>query len=319
MYRSADVKSNAEGDLGIFVDGAMGSTILVVSRQTGLGMETLRAWERRYGFPKPERRPGSNRRLYSSADILRLNAIRRAIDAGYRVGDAITKTIPELEEMAGGGQAQASTSTSVGSVESLIDLLVHDEVTRMEHELRKAAAALGPKRFVMELAHPFLVAIGEAWVAGKIAIHHEHLATEAVTTRLRYMLAAYQDLEGDPMVLLTTLPGETHALGLQMVALYLAVKSARPRLLGLSTPVSQIVEAARVLRADIVGLTISETAHVGTTKQALALLRRSLPASTPIWLGGAGAAAVFDEAPLVRPVPSWGALDEALGEWRRSS
>ena len=58
-----------------------GETIRVVAKRTGLGMDTLRAWERRYGFPKPERRPGSNRRIYSPAAVERLASLLVALRA----------------------------------------------------------------------------------------------------------------------------------------------------------------------------------------------------------------------------------------------
>ena len=40
----------------------------VVIRETGLKADTLRAWERRYGLPQPERTSGGHR-LYSQRDI----------------------------------------------------------------------------------------------------------------------------------------------------------------------------------------------------------------------------------------------------------
>ena len=185
-----------------------------------------------------------------------------------------------------------------------------------EIEDRLAHGIAGLRDFSSDAA---VVAVGEAWALGKLAIRHEHLATECVTTRLRHMLAMYQDLEGDPVVLLATLPGEPHALGLQMVALYLAVKSARPRLLGTSTPTDQIVDTVRVLKADAVGLTFSPVTDVRSNRKAIATLRRELPNHVRIWLGGAGAHTVFEAAPNVHLVTSWEAIDEALGEWRRAS
>ncbi|MDV7400978.1 MerR family transcriptional regulator, partial [Arthrospira platensis SPKY1] len=40
----------------------------VVIQETGIKPHTLRAWERRYGLPQPERTPGGHR-LYSQRDI----------------------------------------------------------------------------------------------------------------------------------------------------------------------------------------------------------------------------------------------------------
>jgi MerR family transcriptional regulator, light-induced transcriptional regulator len=319
MYRFESVKG-AEDESPLTASAQRsGSTILVVSRQTGLSMETLRAWERRYGFPTPERRPGSNRRLYSEADVTRLKAICAAIDAGYRIGDAIEKTVPELEAMAGikAASHDSRTTPDNATIGVLIDLLARDEIARVEDELRRVATVLGPKRFVTEYAHPFVVEVGAAWAKGLLAIRHEHLATECVTMRLQHLLAGYQDSEGEPHVLLTTLPGETHSLGLLMVALYLSVKSAKTRLLGTSTPVDQIVDATRVLHADVVGLTISPTADIKATGKAVMTLRRELPEHIPLWLGGGGASHLSVKHPNVHIVTSWEAVDSALHGWRK--
>jgi MerR family transcriptional regulator, light-induced transcriptional regulator len=321
MYRFYSVKGADDESTFAGSEQRSGSTILVVSRQTGLSMETLRAWERRYGFPTPERRPGSNRRLYSEADVIRLKAICAAIDAGYRIGDAIDKTVPELESMAGivTESRDSSSAQDSATIASLIDLLARDEIARVEDELRRVATVLGPKRFVAEYAHPFVVEVGAAWAKGQLAIRHEHLATECVTMRLQHLLAGYQDNEGKPHVLLATLPGETHSLGLLMVALYLSVRSAKTRLLGASTPVDQIVEATRVLRAEVVGLTISPTADVKATRKAVAALRRELPEHIPLWLGGGGASHVSVKHPNVHIITSWEAVDSALDAWQSSA
>jgi DNA-binding transcriptional MerR regulator/methylmalonyl-CoA mutase cobalamin-binding subunit len=288
---------------------------LVVARETGLSMDTLRVWERRYGFPKPERRPGSNRRLYARVDVERLVAIRRALDRGYRIGDVIDKSLPELASL--GGQAAAASGTpggadtSVVAVRGLIELLEREDIVRLESELRKASVALGPRAFVTDLAQPFAVAVGDAWASGEIAVHHEHVATECLITCLRGMLAAYQDVEARPHVLLATLPGELHGLALLFVALYLGVSGAKPRLLGPSTPPEEIAAAARAFRVDVVGVSISPAASVADTRQALHMLERRLPRDLPLWVGGAGAPK-FVKPGRARLAQSWSDIDKLL-------
>lgn len=297
-----------------------GSTIRIVSARTGLPMETLRVWERRYGFPRPERRPGSNRRLYSSADIERLIAIQRALACGYRVGDVIGKTIPELERLpdlsierperppTSSGPPPASTN--------LIELLACDQVSALEAEIRRAAVSLGPRRFVVELAYPFAVSVGQAWAEGKLSVRHEHLATECLITQLRQMLASYQDIAARPLVLLATLPGEPHTLALQMVALYLVVLGAKPRLIGGPTPPDEIVESARVFDADVVGLTVTPTSDLRQARRDVKTVRRKLPDEVLIWLGGAAAASLALEDESTRIVTSWDAIERTVSEWR---
>lgn len=295
-------------------DGGRGNTILVVSKRTGLAMETLRAWERRYGFPKPERKVGSNRRLYSEPEIERLLALKKAIEAGYRIGDVVNKSMDELVVLAREGKPKRDLTRDVPptDLESLLVLLERDDAVGLEDQLRHAASALGPRRFITDLAHPFVVAVGAAWVAGRIGIRHEHLASEIVTTRVRQLLSSYQDLEGRPHVLLATLPGEPHALALQMVGLYLAVKSARPRLLGASMPPEELAQAARDLHADVVGLTITPVPDKKEMRRMVRALRRALPPEVPIWLGGAGARDVDPTQEYARVIASWADIDAAL-------
>ena len=299
-----------------------GSTIRVVSSRTGLPMETLRAWERRHGFPKPERRAGSNRRLYSAMDVDRLLAIKDAIARGYRIGDVIGKSIADIERLADvaeGGVTRTpppptapTGSASAVSIPTLIDLLARDRVTELERQLRHAAAMLGPADFVTSVAHPFAVGVGDGWASGKLSIRHEHLATECLVTQIRLMLASYQDMDTKPLVLLATLPGESHTLPLQMVALYLVSRGAKPRLLGGSSPPSEIAQAVRALGADAVGLTVTPTCDQKNARTLVRALRKQLPEDISLWLGGQGAAALRVARENVRIVDSWEGIDAAV-------
>lgn len=297
-------------------------SIHVASRLTGIPIETLRVWERRYGFPRPSRSETGNRRLYSDAEIERLKWIARALERGFRAGEVVPRPVREIEALIGAAPAPEPSPppAELATVASLVDALANDDIAFVENEVRRLAAALGPKRFVMEVAHPFAVAVGEAWGSGTIEVRQEHWASECLATQLRLLLAAYQDAAGDPVVVLATLPGEPHALGLAMVALYLAVSGAKPRLVGASTPPDQIVAAARALDADVVGLTITPASDPIATPEQVAWIARELPARSRLWLGGVGAQRVEPRAArkgaTVRVVGDWEALDDALADAR---
>src|SRR6478609_7318657 len=76
-------------------EAPQGYSIRVASRLTGVSSDTLRMWERRYGFPKPERNE-SQVRVYSDADIERLVLVSRALKAGFRSGEVIHRGTEEL-------------------------------------------------------------------------------------------------------------------------------------------------------------------------------------------------------------------------------
>ncbi|MGA0089539.1 MAG: MerR family transcriptional regulator, partial [Burkholderiaceae bacterium] len=74
-------------------------SIAAVERDTGLSKDTLRVWERRYGFPNPER-DHFGERIYSIDQVDRLRAIRRLMDAGYRPGKIIGLSLEDLQALA---------------------------------------------------------------------------------------------------------------------------------------------------------------------------------------------------------------------------
>jgi MerR family transcriptional regulator, light-induced transcriptional regulator len=309
---TSDVTPTAAGDAG--------HTIRVVSELTSIPIDTLRVWERRYGFPRPPRRVGSNRRLYSQADVERLQHVAKALEAGFRPGDVILKSVEELRGLTSSpGVLAEPVPASSASPDRVLELLRSDDLGGVEAELRHAAAWMGPRRFLTELAQPLIVAVGEAWARGELHVRQEHVLSQAMTTQLRGMLAPFQDLRGRPVVLLTTLPGEPHALGLEMVALYLALSGARPRLLGPSTPPHEIVEAVRAHQIDVVGLTVTHGAPKEQTRRHLAALVGELPRKVHLWLGGTAALDFASGQDAMMPVTNWTELDAAIESFRSQS
>ena len=75
--------------------------IAAVERDTGLSKDVLRMWERRYGFPEPER-DGNGERLYPETQVERLRLIKRLMDQGHRPGKLMAGTPEELAQLAGG-------------------------------------------------------------------------------------------------------------------------------------------------------------------------------------------------------------------------
>jgi len=307
-----------------------GASIRVVSNRTGIAADTLRMWERRYGFPRPARRPGGSR-VYSEEDVARLHLVARAVSAGFRPSEVVSLPPADLTRLVqasaadaprraaltngarAGGGAQAGPAPSL---EAMIEALRADDITGVRSLLRAAAVSLGPRKFVTEIAHPLAVRVGELWAGGFLEVRHEHLASACLTSQLHLLLGALEDGDRSPSVLLATLPGEPHLLGLDMVAVYLAANLAAPHVLGADTPPAQIVEAVRAFDVDAVGLSISLAADKRAAARSLKVLAETLPSPTELWLGGAGAPSVASVAPAARVTPSWADVDSALAALR---
>src|SRR6478609_1029305 len=213
-------------------EAPQGYSIRVASHLSGVSADTLRMWERRYGFPKPERNE-SQVRVYTDADVERLVLISRALKAGFRSGEVIHRGSEELRALlANSARAEPESERRTPTIESLLGLLIQDDPEGLRAELRRSVALLGPRLFLTDVAAPLVEQVGIAWAAGRLAVRHEHLLTELLSSKLRLLLSAYDDRSASPVVLLSTLSDEQHGLGLDMVALYLALAGATPRILG---------------------------------------------------------------------------------------
>jgi methanogenic corrinoid protein MtbC1 len=286
--------------------------IRVASRLTAIELETLRMWERRYGFPRPGRTRGGAR-MYSEADVEALRLIRRALELGYRPGEVVGKSAEELSKLIlVASQGSVPAAAQVPTTESLMEALRRDDVSSLRMGLRTAAVTLGPKPFLVEVAHPLSVRVGELWAQGKLEVRHEHLLSECLSGQLTMLASAFEERGQAPCVLLSTLPNERHGLGLEMIEVYLAASQVNPLYIGVDTPPEQIVTAARRHAADAVGLLVTQASDLRATAKQLRWMLAELPRRIPVWVGGAGAPQLGLTHDALRVVVTWRDLDAAI-------
>lgn len=290
--------------------------ISAVERTTGLSKDTLRIWERRYGFPRP-RRDAQGERRYPSDQVHKLQLIRRLLDRGLRPGQLVGAPLEELIARAAAEDAPAPAAAEDASpFETTLRLLGACDEAGLRAHLFLLLQRLGLQRFVLEFAAPMNARVGEAWSRGQLSISQEHLYSEQMQHQLRHWLGAIPPGIGQPTVLLTTLPGELHQLGLLMAHTCLGLEGARCVSLGLQTPAWDIVEAARQHGAQVVGLSFSAALRKKNALEMLQDLRARLPEAIEIWAGGA----LWD--PLRRSivgvtfVPRLDALPRIVAEYR---
>jgi PAS domain S-box-containing protein len=68
----------------------VGMRVGELARRTGVGVSTLRAWERRFGLIEPQRSP-SGQRVYTEADVDRVNAVCRLVAEGLTLSAAVSR------------------------------------------------------------------------------------------------------------------------------------------------------------------------------------------------------------------------------------
>jgi methanogenic corrinoid protein MtbC1 len=265
-----------------------------VTRRTGITEHTLRAWERRFGFPDPHRLESGHRR-YPVEQVQRLLLVAKALDFGYRAGDVVPLPPPALRDLlrdAGVYPTAAGPVDEGGLVTAVFEASRRFDRASLSGLLRREASILGTSRFVSERVAPLLHEVGEAWVRGELEIRHEHFFSEVLEDELRALRVPLQASAGGHPVLLATLPNELHSLGLQIAALGIVAKGRAVHVLGPQMPVEEIVSAAQATEAAAVGLSVSLFAPEDETVSELTAVRAGLPEDTQLWLGGGGAAAL---------------------------
>ncbi len=260
-------------------------TIGAVSRLTGFSPDLLRVWQKRYAFPVPKRKP-SGHRLYSISDVRRLRRIAEAIARGHRPAQVVSLSESRLEALL--IDQDAGGKGWLDPVAVLLDHVRHQRREELIATMLAEAATTGPIEFLESCVAPLTDRVGEAWAREEIGIGHEHFYSECAEDVLRTIRLPYERRAHGPRVLLATLPGEQHGLGLQMVALVTAVAGLHPQLLGTDIPVSAIADAWVLRNVDVIGISISLATGGPVARRYLVELRDTIPTSVPVLAGGKG-------------------------------
>lgn len=290
--------------------------ISAVERETGLSKDTLRMWERRYGFPEPARDTFGDR-LYPSPQVDKLRVIRRLMDQGHRPGKIIHEDLAVLLDRLSQPTVTEEFNQS-GFTHDLLKLLRDHRVPELRSAMQIQLQNLGLRRFILELAIPMTQAAGEAWFRGELAIFEEHLFTEAVQNLLRKSISEARVGEARaPRVLLTTLPSELHAMGLLMVEAIMTLEGVECISFGIQLPINEIVQAASIHAVDIVALSFSQAYPKTKSIEGIYELRRALPAHMAMWVGGGGVARAKrlpEQVTLCRDLES---IPQEIARWRQ--
>lgn len=279
-------------------------SIAEVERETGLGKDTLRVWERRYGFPVPLRDQLAER-AYPDEQVQRLRLIKRLLDAGHRPGKIVSLPFDQLQvlliapqESRRGARARVvmpvAASPLLEAESQWLQWLSEDRTDLIRQALQQQIVRQGLGTVINQLVSPLCVLVGEAWLRGDLSVYQEHLFTETLQSVLREAIASVdasgQNLQQRPRVLLTTTPTEQHGLGLLMAESHFALESCVRFVLGTSTPIADMVQAVNQLNIDVLALSFSAYASRRDMVDSLRQILDLLPPGVEVWVGGSAAA-----------------------------
>lgn len=257
-------------------------TVNEVEERSKVPASTLRQWERRYGFPKPDRSE-SGYRLYSDEDIAHIESMKRHIANGIPASRA-ADLVRSQEET--GGTPRPVASLKEDLVQALVDLDdgLADRVLSEAHALHPVEAVM------LHVMRNAMIEIGDRWHAGAISTTTEHFASSYIQGRLRALLGLAGKNASGPTVIVACAPRDQHELGAMMAAVCLRREGYRVLYVGANTPLSDLRDMSGRVSADAVLISASTPDSV----HALADQRAHLDDIAPVLAFGGMA---FDARP----------------------
>jgi MerR family transcriptional regulator, light-induced transcriptional regulator len=268
-------------------------SIKAVAQATGLSVETLRAWERRYEVVRPNR-DGSGRRTYSASDVARLRLLRTATELGHTISrlaqladDALAKLVNDS-----GGHARMSNARGQAYVERALDATMHSDPSGVEEALTSAIALLPPNEAIHTVVVPLVREIGERWHRGEVSIAQEHMVTDIVRRLVISASRGYLRADNAPCLVLSTLSGERHEIGLLMCSWLASMRRYHTHYLGADCPPEEIARFAIEVDASAVLVSMVMPESYVPVLEQLNLLSQHLRGHCDVWIGGMAARAI---------------------------
>ncbi|MDG0818157.1 MerR family transcriptional regulator [Bdellovibrio svalbardensis] len=225
-----------------------------VNQLTGLSHATLRNWEKRYGFPSPQRSQGGHR-LFEVADIHKLREVVKLHKGGMKVREAIGQVIKGVAEVeVASGFQKNSQQTLSACLTQILEALYKYDVSTAEMHLSRLGLRLS-ETDLLEMVYPnLLMQVGHDWERGHINVAQEHFSWSFLRTRLLNFFKMVRSDMQQPKALLATPSGELHEGGLLILAAYLMLRGWDIYYLGVNLPMHDLKHSCMAIQPDIVCL-----------------------------------------------------------------
>jgi methanogenic corrinoid protein MtbC1 len=246
------------------------------------------------------KRTRKNRRLYSEADIERLNLLNRANKDGHSIGQLARLPKKALQELIKRGETvsaaaiqpfreEIENSSPHHYYEACLAAVQDLDVHALNQALNRASVRLTRLSLVEQVIAPLVQKIGDLWAEGSLKVANEHMVSAVIRSFLGDILRSSEVPAGAPKMIIATPTGQWHELGALMVATVSATLGWQAIYLGSNLPSEEIVAAVEKTGARVVALSIVYPEGDPMLDGELKKLRRYLQDNTMIIAGGRAA------------------------------
>lgn len=223
-------------------------TIKDLENLSGIKAHTIRIWEQRYSFIKPNRTE-TNIRFYSNEELKVILNISLLNKYGYKISHIDKMSEAEIKEkLLSLSNVQAQQERIVNT---LIQYMIDLDMEHFEQVLDNHIMSKGIDRTITQVLFPFLERIGILWLTNHVNPAQEHLVTNIIRQKLIVGIeGAFTHLNSNKTVLLFLPEGEHHELGLLYMYYLLKTRGVKTLYLGANVPISDIEFVARLKKPD---------------------------------------------------------------------
>ncbi len=233
-------------------------TIKDLENLSGIKAHTIRIWEQRYNFLKPQRTT-TNIRYYTGDELKTVLNIALLNKYGFKVSHIDKMQPQEIKE-------RILSLSDVHAIQEryvndLMQAMVDMDMDVFESTLSDYIATKGLERTVIQIIFPFLEKIGILWVTGHIIPAQEHLVTNIIRQKIIVAIdKTVSPLSSDKTVLLFLPEAEHHELGLLFMNYILKSRGVKTIYLGSNVPLKDIMFTTELKSPDIIYTHLTATA-----------------------------------------------------------
>ena len=304
--------------------------IQTVAERTGLSAHAIRAWERRYGAIAPARSPGRHR-MYSEADMHRLNLLAEACRSGRQISSLAKLSNEQLEALLGRGPSLSAAKGTTGGdsvgreagdgafCAQVLEAVRRLDTLGLDDVLQRAQVSLGDQGLLRRVIAPMAREFGTLWRAGQITAAQEHFFTAMAKVFIWNLTRQYRPDARAPKMVVGTPVGQYHEIGARIVSAVAANNGWNVTYVGASLPAFELAGAVQASGASALVLSIVFPQDDPSLSAELEKLGQLLPQNIQVLVGGRASGAYLPALQAIgaRVMDSLDDLDSELDSMRR--
>jgi DNA-binding transcriptional MerR regulator len=258
-------------------------TIKDLETLSGIKAHTIRIWEQRYTFLRPQRTE-TNIRYYNNDELKTILNVALLNKYGFKISHIDKMNSDEMrEKILSLTQVQAQQERIVNDlIQNMVDL----DLDKFEHTLDNFILARGIEKTITQIIFPFLEKIGILWITNHVNPAQEHLSTNIIRQKLVVGIESIvHHIHIDKAVLLFLPEGEHHELGLLFISYLLKSRGIKVWYLGANVPIKDLEYVVRMKRPDYVYSHLTSASHTFNFEKFLGSVATRL-GGTPVILSG---------------------------------